>query len=444
MYFAIASLAVVMGMTTFYKNTRYVLIVLPFLALAGSFFCVRSVDWFHSHLRCRPSNPRLPIICVVLTFILLSPTAIYAAHSWKEPQYVLVGLLFAAGTLGLVWTWILYRREHPLLERWAKTGATTIIIALLFALPLSYLWSRMQGGLAREFWSLSRIQQSDLSKTAEKPGYAAEADSAAAIERIVPSGQHILTFEESLYYYAKKNYVVSEYDRRMMKFYQAASFMEAEKVLHELGLSYFYVKYTYTPSISHPYLEHILLDASRISVVHQDATSFLLEVHATPKITKLGQVMDIGFSHGLQLEQHHWHTYPVVLGQCSWFSASVKGIWGWYKLQFGGPPFTPACATWYDDRNWMRINNRATDYRLVVRTSGRGCLHVTVFFRRRKGATLGAAYYAFTSTRPEGIAIHYFRPPPDADGVAIALSRGCQAEELRVTGIRLDEIIRAE
>ena len=43
-YFALVLLAVAVEMTVFYKNIRYALIVLPFMALAGSVFCVRFVD----------------------------------------------------------------------------------------------------------------------------------------------------------------------------------------------------------------------------------------------------------------------------------------------------------------------------------------------------------------------------------------------------------------
>ena len=442
MYFFFGMLAVPAGIEAFYKNPRYALIVLPFMALAGSVVCVRFVDWFLTSRR--GSGPHLVLMRVISAFVLLLLPAIPVARFAEKAEYVLAGLFFGATLLGLAWTSLVRRWQQSFLDRWLNRASVAIIMLIPFAIPLLYLKStNIDDALRRDLWNWHGIARSDLAKVLSAGATRFRSNItgiAAASSNFVESAQTILTFANEVYYYGRMR-SISEYDKRLLPFYRAASFKEAEAVLHKLNIGYLYVRYDYTASMSHPYLERILSDPSRISISYQNGGT-LLRYYSSPRDIALASIADINFPEGLELTRDHRKVYPMGLGACDWATTTVSGIADWYRMQFAQQLDAPACETWYGDANWIEITERASVYRLAIETARRGCVEVTVYFRRKFGESwsLGAESMGFTSVKDKGRAFWYLQPPPDTDAFALALVKSCDGQDLLVTRVRIDGV----
>ena len=156
MYFGLAVMGAAFGIDTIYKNPRYALIVIPFLAIAGSGFLLML-------LNVRKAHSKPSVIFGVKTFVFIS------------------------------------------------------VVTISFTIPLFYWWNAaVQPNLLSTFWSLERIALSDLEKAEE--GWAPNVTGAAtAVRELASTGKAVLTFQDEIYYYGK-GYFVSEYDVRLSRF----------------------------------------------------------------------------------------------------------------------------------------------------------------------------------------------------------------------------------
>jgi 4-amino-4-deoxy-L-arabinose transferase-like glycosyltransferase len=421
MYFSMCLLAVPTGFEVFYKNPRYALIILPFMAIAGGFFCVHFMDWLCATSKFeRLWYPHLAVSSVVLTLVVLLPSAIHVGEPWKSTGYVLSTLSAAALALGWASVGLAHRSKYPVLAHWVKTVAMAIFVIILSAIPFFYLRPVIEYNLRSEFWSVDRIARSDLEKVAgtnSARNYALNRTGIAEASReIVSPGQTVLNFNQYQIYYYGKAYSMSEYDNRLSSFYEAESLEKARQVLESLNIRYLYVPNSYTPGMAHPYFQQVLYDHTRISMAYQSGST-LLRYDSTPRAVELTSILDLNSSETLDLKRHHRWTHPRDLGKCDWFST----------IAAENQSNSVACRTWYDSQNWIPIRNGGNTYKLTVDTTGTGCVNIIIYYRRKVGAswTMGATSLDFASTGSEGLATQYFRPPADTDGLALAFSQSC-------------------
>ena len=405
-YFGFQIIAQLIGYDAFYKNSRYALIVLPFMAILGSIILrklVMSIQFKFENLVSYESKRRSKTLFVsTINFLPLLTTII-----------VLSGVLF----------YIYYFASSVHLPWWGPHQISQT-----------------------DFYKVNRYHQDRI---ANKSASMLQLLPSLVARNTIQPGENTLIFRDAEFPYYSLSNVISEYDQRLIPFYSASNQGQAEEVLNSLNIKYFYNTPYSKATSSNSFFKNILLNPGAITPLSTEGYNFL-KYHYRKRPYKIDTITSEEFNSPIKININERIFWPTGLSKC--ISNRINLETGFlnkviYKFSKIITKFIidldDTCKHNFNKDNYFSFKKSADYYRIVFDLEGHGCTIGRLILlkspKEQKREILWHHTVNHISIEKNSTGVMFFKQLPNTTGFAVYFTNSCNLIQ-KLKRVRIEAI----